>query len=286
MTFAAPTQVWHANAECTGRTLPALKDFDEFIEASAYNVLGTVDSPPAPACPFCGPRPLTSHLLHPLAAPLFVAGSPSVNATRPPTPFNRAQQPSPPPVARAAPPSRATASAPLARAVLPATTAATSTLSAPSAHLPMPVQAPAPTPAPTPAPANAPSPGATNAPVPVPTKANAAPPAHSSGCGCTAPKLGAVIDSNELLPGDVLRYSNGARACYMRKQGADAYIFNKANGEELGGTHQGPKSIANALASGSRVAKNVWAEFEVFRGAVLLGTLFEVRHAAYAAGRL
>lgn len=57
VTFVASTQVWHASAQCIGRMLPELKSFDEYIEGSMYNVLETIDSPPAPACPLCGPGP-------------------------------------------------------------------------------------------------------------------------------------------------------------------------------------------------------------------------------------
>jgi hypothetical protein len=98
-----------------------------------------------------------------------------------------------------------------------------------------------------------------------------------------------VIDNNELLSGDdILQYSDGAQVVYVHKQGADAYMFNRVTGGQLGKTHQGPRSIATALATGTgrKVEKSVWGEFEVFRGAQHLGTLFDVRHAAFAAGRL
>jgi hypothetical protein len=73
---------------------------------------------------------------------------------------------------------------------------------------------------------------------------------------------------------------------YVRKQAAEAYVFNSVKGGRLAGTYQGPKSIANALAGDSKVEKSVRSEYEIFHGAFRLGTLFEVRHAAYIAGRL
>lgn len=98
--------------------------------------------------------------------------------------------------------------------------------------------------------------------------------------------MAAVIENSELLLGDDLQDSNGARVLYIRKQGADTYEFDRANGGRLPRTHQGLKSIAKALAEGSIVEKGVWAEFELFRGLLLLGTLFDVRHVAYVGGRL
>jgi hypothetical protein len=194
-----------------------------------------------------------------------------MTASRPLRSINRALQPSPPPVARAPRPTTA-AFTPPAALIMPPSAAATTTttMSAPSAVSALPAPAPAST--------------APTAPTPAPANATAA--AHDPRCGCTGPKLGAVIDHNELLPGDILQYSNGARVRYVRKQGANEYIFNRVNGGRLGGTHQGPKSIAVALAGGRRGEKGLWSEFEVFRGLLRLGTLFEVRHAAYAANRL
>jgi hypothetical protein len=100
--------------------------------------------------------------------------------------------------------------------------------------------------------------------------------------------LGSVIDHGVIRTGDILQYSDGAQVVYVRKQGADAYIFNRVTGGQLGATHPGPKSIATALAksTGRKVVKNVWGEFEVIRGTEQLGTLFDVRHAAFVAGQL
>jgi hypothetical protein len=69
--------------------------------------------------------------------------------------------------------------------------------------------------------ANTPPPATTtiNAPAPV----NAAAVAQKNPCGFTAPKLGAVIDHNELLSGDTLQYSDGVQVICVRKQGADEF---------------------------------------------------------------
>jgi hypothetical protein len=97
-----------------------------------------------------------------------------------------------------------------------------------------------------------------------------------------------VIDHDVIRTGDILQYNDGAQVVYVRKEGADAYIFNRATGEQLGTTHIGPKSIATALAEGTgrTVEKSAWGEFEVIRGTQQLGTLFDVRHAAFVAGQL
>jgi hypothetical protein len=100
--------------------------------------------------------------------------------------------------------------------------------------------------------------------------------------------LGSVIDHGMIRTGDILQYSDGVQVVYVRKNGADAYIFNRVTGEQLGATHAGPKSIATALAKGTgrKVQKTVWGEFKVIRGTQQLGTLFDVRHAAWVAGQL
>jgi hypothetical protein len=72
---------------------------------------------------------------------------------------------------------------------------------------------------------------------------------------------------------------------YIRKQGADTYVFDKANRGRLPRTHQGPKTIAKALAEGSNVKKGIWNEFDLY-GLLLLGTLFDVRHVAHVGGQL
>ena len=239
MTFPAPTQVWHASAECNGRTLPQLKDWDEFLKGSPYNVANSFDGPGAPVCPACGPRP----------PPALT--QPSHSAVAPP---------------RHPIPAEATPSAlPFAPLPLAAATAA-APVPAPAVILPPVIPA-------------------ANLPVPAPVNAAAAPP--NPGCGCTAPKLAAVIDSNELLANDVLRYTNGSQVFYVRKRANEEYVFSYMNGVTLAGTHQGPKSLAQELIGAyGIVGGRVWSDFDVFRGVVRLGTLFELRHAAYVAGRL
>jgi hypothetical protein len=89
-----------------------------------------------------------------------------------------------------------------------------------------------------------------SAPAPV----NAATTAHKPHYGCTTSKPATIIDTSEPLTGDALQHSNGSR---VRNQAAEACAFNKVNGGQLVGTHEGPRSIANALAGGSKAGKDV-----------------------------
>lgn len=253
-----------------------------------YNVLETIDSPPAPACPLCGPGPPAPLPSRILSAPLFVAAPAARHAIRTPPAINRALQPSPPPIARA---SQTTSTAGATSTLsagpsLPTTVVVTSNPSALTATVLLTAQTAAAPPVPVPLHAPPPATGTTNTATAVP--ANAAVPAHNPHCTCTAPKLGSVIDHNLIRTDDILQYSNGAQIVYVRKQGADAYIFNRMTGEQLGTTHQGPKSMATALIknTGRKVKKNTWGEFEVIHGKQHLGTLFDVRHAAFCAGLL
>jgi hypothetical protein len=101
---------------------------------------------------------------------------------------------------------------------------------------------------------NYPSSAAVAANPSAPAPVNAAATAHKPHCGCITPKLAAVVDTSEPLPSDALQYSNGSRE---RNQAAEACSFNTVNGGRLAGTYEGPKSIANALAGGSKAEKDV-----------------------------